>query len=97
MVPHAVFAQPGSKPNSVFNGVTIGAITYSWRSMLSSADDLLNYCIECGQSSVELMYGQAEEFAGAPTFERIRITRGKKVTDEMRTQMQAARENRPRS
>jgi sugar phosphate isomerase/epimerase len=54
------------KPNSLFNGVQIGAITYSWRSMPGSAEDILKYCLECNISAIELMGPTAEEFAGAP-------------------------------
>ncbi len=54
------------KPNSKFNGVQIGAITYSWRSMPSDADSILRYCIDCNISALELMGNTAEEFAGAP-------------------------------
>lgn len=55
-----------AKPNSRFKGVQIGAITYSWRSMPSTAQDILNYCIEAGISSIELMGNVAEEYAGIP-------------------------------
>jgi len=55
-----------SKPDSRFKGVQIGAITYSWRSMPSTARDILNYCVEAGISSIELMGNVAEEFAGIP-------------------------------
>lgn len=54
------------KPNSKFGGVQIGTITYSWRSMPSTAQDILNYCIDAGISSIELMGNVAEEFAGIP-------------------------------
>jgi len=56
-----------TKPNSKFNGVQIGAITYSFRSMPSTAEDLLKYLTRCGLSSVELMGGPAEQFAGVPS------------------------------
>jgi sugar phosphate isomerase/epimerase len=55
-----------AKPNSRFRGVQIGAITYSWRSMPSKARDILNYCLEAGISSIELMGNVAEEYAGIP-------------------------------
>lgn len=55
-----------NKPNSVFKGVQIGVITYSFRSMPSSAEQLLQYCRECGVGAVELMGDAAETFAGAP-------------------------------
>lgn len=54
------------KPNSLFKGVQIGAITYSWRSMPSSAEQILQYCLDCNISAIELMGPAAEAFAGAP-------------------------------
>ena len=51
------------KPNSNFGGVHIGAITYSFRSMPSTAEDLLGYLVTCGLSTVELMGDAAENFA----------------------------------
>lgn len=54
------------KPDSKFGGVQIGLITYSYRSMPSTAEDLLKYITKCGISSIELMGDPAEEFAGAP-------------------------------
>ena len=67
----SVFGMPAyipqlNKPNSKFKGVQIGVITYSFRSMPSSAEQLLQYCLECGVSAVELMGDAAEIFAGAP-------------------------------
>ena len=63
VLPRQALAAGESKPNSKFNGVQIGVITYSYRSMPSTAEDLLKYLIQCGLSSVELMGGPAEEFA----------------------------------
>ncbi|HCN83185.1 MAG TPA: xylose isomerase [Sphingobacteriaceae bacterium] len=60
------FIENFGKPNSVFNGVQIGVISYSWRSMPSSAEQVLQYCVECGISAIELMGPAAEEFAGIP-------------------------------
>lgn len=54
------------KPNSRFGGVQVGAITYSWRSMPGSAEETLNYCLEDGISSIELMADVAERYAGLP-------------------------------
>jgi sugar phosphate isomerase/epimerase len=54
------------KPNSLINGVQIGVISYSWRSMPSSAEQILQYCIDCNISAIELMGPAAETFAGAP-------------------------------
>ncbi|MGC4052278.1 MAG: hypothetical protein QM757_23340 [Paludibaculum sp.] len=49
-----------------FGGVQIGAITYSFRTLPSTAQDVLKYCVELGLSSIELMSDPAESFAGAP-------------------------------
>jgi sugar phosphate isomerase/epimerase len=60
------FAQ--AKPNSVINGVQIGAITYSYRSMTDqSAEATLKYIVDSGISGIELMGGPVESFAGAPS------------------------------
>jgi sugar phosphate isomerase/epimerase len=55
------------KPSSVIDGVTIGAITYSYRSMPDqSAEATLKYLLGSGLSACELMDGPAEMFAGRP-------------------------------
>jgi sugar phosphate isomerase/epimerase len=60
------FAQ--GKPNSKIEGVQIGTITYSYRSMPDqSAEATLRYILESGISAVELMGGPIESFAGIPT------------------------------
>jgi len=59
------FAQ--AKPNSMFNGVQIGTITYSYRSMPDqSAEATLKYILDSGISAIVLMGGPVESFAGAP-------------------------------
>jgi len=56
-----------NKPNSNINGVQIGVITYSFRSMPDqSAEATLQYVRDCGISAIELMGGPAESFAGMP-------------------------------
>src|SRR5512140_3367159 len=55
-----------AKPNSNFNGVQIGTITYSFRSLPSSAEEVLKYCVDCGISGIELMSNVAESYAGSP-------------------------------
>jgi len=52
--------------NSDFNGVQIGVITYSFRSMPGSAEDILRYCKEAGITAIELMGDPAEAYAGSP-------------------------------
>ena len=64
---YALGGPAATKPNSKFNGVQIGAITYSYRGMPSTAEDLLKYLVQCGLSSVELMGEPVEQFAGVPS------------------------------
>lgn len=66
VMPDRAPAASESKPDSNFSGVQIGIITYSYRSLPGSAEDLLKYITQGGISSVELMGGPAEQFAGAP-------------------------------
>ena len=54
------------KPDSRFGGVQVGAITYSWRSLPGSPEDIIRYCHQTGISSIELMGDVAEKFAGLP-------------------------------
>jgi sugar phosphate isomerase/epimerase len=53
--------------SSEFNGVQIGVITYSYRSMPDqSLEAILDYVVQSGISSVELMGGPVEQYAGIP-------------------------------
>ena len=70
VMPGVAPAAPVARPDSKFNGVQIGVITYSYRSLPGTAEDLLRYITQCGISSVELMGGPAEQFAGAPAAKR---------------------------
>ena len=55
------------RPNSFINGVQVGTITYSYRSMPDqSGEATLRYIVDSGISSIELMNGPAESYAGAP-------------------------------
>jgi len=56
-------AAPG-KPNSVFNGVRIGCITYSYRGGINTAEDTLKALLQGGLSEVELMGGPIQSYAG---------------------------------
>jgi sugar phosphate isomerase/epimerase len=84
-----VIASTKGKPNSKFGGVQIGAISYSWRSMPSSAEDILKYCVEAGISSIELMGNTAEEFAGIPPMPKS-PQRGAQLSDAEREAYKAA-------
>jgi len=65
-LPRRADAAPRTRPNSKFDGVQIGVITYSFRSLPGSAEEVLDYVVRCGISSIELMGNTAEQFAGAP-------------------------------
>ncbi len=55
------------KPNSFINGVQIGVITYSFRSMEDqSAEATLKYILNSGINAIELIGDPAETFAGRP-------------------------------
>lgn len=85
------------KPNSQINGVRIGCITYSFRSMADqSAEATLQYVLDSGISSIELMGDPAESFAGmpTPTFNRSRIfqlggkqRRGETLTEDEKNEL----------
>jgi sugar phosphate isomerase/epimerase len=57
-----------AKPNSNFDGVQVGVITYSYRSMPGANDaaELLKYIVDSGISGIELMAPAAEIYAGSP-------------------------------
>lgn len=59
-----------AKVDSNFKGVQVGVITYSWRSMPSTPQDIISYCLQNGISSIELMGNVAESYAGAPVVSR---------------------------
>lgn len=71
------FASAAEKPNSVFNGVRVGCITYSYRSMAKTAEETLKALLDCGISETELMGGPTQLFAGI---------QGGKITDAEREQ-----------
>src|SRR5215467_5597092 len=57
-------AQQAAKPNSKINGVQIGTITYSFRSMPDqSAEATLKYVVDSGISAIELMNGPVWDYA----------------------------------
>ena len=57
-----------AKPNSLINGVQIGVITYSYRSMPDlSGEAMLKYVLDSGISAIELEGAPAESYAGAPS------------------------------
>lgn len=64
--PLEAMAQTSRKPNSVVNGVNLGTITYSYRSMPDQgAEAILRYVVDSGISQIEFMGGPVEAYAGA--------------------------------
>ena len=67
-----------AKLNSTFNGVHIGIVTYSFRDLHPTAEQLLQYCVDLDIDAIELMNDVPEAYAGAPT------GKGKQFDDELR-------------
>jgi sugar phosphate isomerase/epimerase len=63
-LPRGVQGSDAARPNSVFNGVRIGCISYSYRGAIETAEDTLKALIEDGLGEVELMDGPIRTFAG---------------------------------
>ncbi|HEX8037901.1 MAG TPA: sugar phosphate isomerase/epimerase, partial [Chryseosolibacter sp.] len=91
MASKSVFGAPAfirnlGKPDSRINGVQIGAITYSFRSLPGNAEQILKYCVDSGISAIELMGPTAEAFAGAPNMSTEPMVPGRRpqLSDEER-------------
>jgi sugar phosphate isomerase/epimerase len=88
---NTVLAQNGLLNNffqGKINGVTIGAITYSFRSLPGSATQILQYCVDAQITAIELMGDAIEEYAGAPV-NPVPWIPGKKIewTDELKEKL----------
>src|SRR5882762_9571478 len=61
-------SRSGFLPNASnkLSGIRLGAISYSFRSMPSGAEDILGYLVKLGLNTVEMIGGPIEEYAGAP-------------------------------
>jgi sugar phosphate isomerase/epimerase len=91
--PFAAMAQAPGKPNSTVNGVNLGTITYSYRSMPDqSAEAILRYVLDSGISRIEFMGGPVEAYAGAPQAATGRGggRRGQQPTSEQQTAQREA-------
>jgi sugar phosphate isomerase/epimerase len=64
ILPRASFAADQSRPDSVFSGVRIGCITYSYRGGADTAEYTLDCLLKDGLSETELMDGPIRSFAG---------------------------------
>jgi sugar phosphate isomerase/epimerase len=77
-------ATASGKHGSKFGGVEIGAITYSYRSMPDqSLTGILNYAIQSGLNSVELMGGTVEQYAGIPQSKDLQVIKQWRTTVSM--------------
>jgi sugar phosphate isomerase/epimerase len=83
-----------AKPSSKIKGVQIGAITYSFRSMPGSAEQLIQYLKEAGITAIELMGDPAEAYAGSPAGAMPKMTREEymKTMEERNAKARAWRE-----
>ena len=86
----------GKNPLPTFSapqgGVTLGVITYSYRSIPHGARAVLDWLLYADLKSVELMGGAAEEYAGAPAYDGPAFTRGVQMTEQQRNEMMTARQ-----
>ena len=80
--------QAAAKINSRINGVQIGAITYSFRSM--PAEDIIKAYVDIGLGEMELMSNHAEQLAGAPAGRGGGGRRGAPLTPEQQAERDAA-------
>jgi sugar phosphate isomerase/epimerase len=77
--------------SSAANGVKLGVISYSYRSIPGGARAILDWVKYAGLTSVELMGGPVEEYAGAPEYDGPAFARGEQISDQQRNEMAAAR------
>lgn len=59
-------AKAGAVPNSNYNGVQVGVITYSFRGLEAGIEAVIKAAAESGCSSIELMSNGIEDWCGAP-------------------------------
>src|SRR5262245_54398522 len=64
VLPRAIFGADEAKPNSLFNGVRVGCITYSYRGGADTAEYTLECLLKNGLSETELMDGPIRSYAG---------------------------------
>ena len=66
MLPRTDLRAAEGQPNSVFGGVRIGCITYSYRGGPDTAEYTLDCLLKDGLSETELMDGPIRSYAGLP-------------------------------
>ncbi len=102
----SVFGAPNiirnyNRHRSIINGVRLGVITYSFRSLPDqSAEATLQYIVDSGMTETELMGDPAESYAGKPEspvdrrafFGLMRAQRDGEITDDQKKELAAMRE-----
>lgn len=85
------------KPKSIFKGVRIGVITYSFRSMPGNdIEQIIQYCKDSNVSAVELMADAVEEFAGAPKSPPFVPAKERETDEAWQSYMKSIAEWRPK-
>ncbi|WP_165235753.1 sugar phosphate isomerase/epimerase family protein [Aquisphaera insulae] len=64
MLPRRILGAEDARPNSVFGGVHVGCITYSYRGEAHTAEETLKALVEDGLSETELMGDVIQSYAG---------------------------------
>ncbi len=88
-LPRYASAAESSKPCSVFNGVRIGTITYSYRGAANTAEETLKALLQDGLSECELMGGPIQSFAGIGGGQKKGAPPAPKTTDAQREEQLA--------
>src|SRR5262245_2893516 len=66
IAPRTIYGADEAKPNSLFNGVRVGCITYSYRGSADTAEYTLECLLKNGLSETELMDGPIRSYSGIP-------------------------------
>ncbi len=72
-----------AKLNSTWGGVHIGMVSYSYRALPGSAEEMVRYCLNSGTDAIEMMSQTVETFAGSPARPLAQPPRGTPPTPEM--------------
>lgn len=91
ILPPGVKGWPAGGTQGV-EGVRLGAISYSFRELPGSAEEILGYFTQTGMMIVELMGGPAEAFAGAPEAPSFPGRRMSEMSEEEAAALRQARE-----
>lgn len=91
ILPAGAAGWSAGRPTGVAD-VRLGAISYSFRALPSSAEEVLGYFTQTGMMTVELMGGPAEAYAGAPEPPAFPRGRMSEMTEEEIASVRQARD-----